>query len=292
MYSIDIKNLALHVYSIFNSLRKTAIILNVSHTTIARWLKQTEKKSYKRSSNKSDLIVDVIRTTITANPYISLRSFTQVIKTTLNIQVSKELVRIVIKRLGFSLKKAKVFLSPKDLNLKIRDFINKRDSFLQQERYIVSMDETSFGRYGKPVYGYSLKGKPLIQYKNVSKQGKSTSVLAVVDKNGLVTKEHVLGAYNTIRFASFLEQLDLPNQTVILLDNVRFHHSIISKQIAQRKGWELLYTPPYSPRFNPIEEVFSIVKRQYYKHWDIENAFRSLDSKHCNAFFNHAMKMI
>jgi transposase len=90
------------------------------------------------------------------------------------------------------------------------------------------------------------------------------------------------------RFATFLDALDLPNGTVIMLDNVAFHHSKIAKVAADKKGFELLFTPPYSPWFNPIEEVFSIVKRAFYKNWSIKDAFESVNSMHCAAFFKHA----
>ena len=46
MYSLDRRKLATHIYSLFPSLRKVARILNVSHTTVARWLKHPERKSY------------------------------------------------------------------------------------------------------------------------------------------------------------------------------------------------------------------------------------------------------
>ena len=292
MYSTDLRNLASHVYSIFKSLRKSAVVLQVSHTTIARWLSNPVKKQYQRNKPKADIIVDVIRITIKANPFITVRAFIQIIKTTLKIDVSRELVRLVIKKLGYSQKKAKIFAQPKDLKQQTLNFVTKRNTFIYEGRNIVSLDETSFGRHGKPIFGYSLKGQPLICKKDTSKQGKATSVLAVVGQTGLIKKEHIQGAYNKVLFVRFLETLELPRNTVILLDNVRFHHSLIAKETAKRKGWELLYTPPYSPWFNPIEEVFSIVKRHYYKHWDIEASFKSLSSQHCYSFFNHALKMI
>ena len=42
MYPIDRRKLAIHVYSLFSSLRKTARILQVSHSTVSRWLKSRD----------------------------------------------------------------------------------------------------------------------------------------------------------------------------------------------------------------------------------------------------------
>ena len=288
MYSIDRRKLAIHVYTLLSSLRKTAIILQVSHTTISRWLKNPERKSYNRKALKVDQIVDIIKTTITSNPFITVRKFEKVISDTLNIQVSRELVRVVIKKLGFTTKKAKFFSKPNHIKQTTEAFIHSRDQFVKENRYIVSLDETSFGRNGKPVFGYSIKGSPLILSKPPPK-AKATSVLAVVDNKGIVAKKSVQGAYNTNLFLEFLQSLQLPIDTIILLDNVRFHHSNVIKEFAQTKKWKLLYVPPYSPWFNPIEEVFSIVKRHYYQYWNIDTAFDSIKESHCKSFFEHAL---
>jgi transposase len=53
----------------------------------------------------------------------------------------------------------------------------------------------------------------------------------------------------------------------------------------------LLFTPPYSPWFNPIEGVFSIVKRHYYKHGNINAAFACVEARHTAAFFRQALSL-
>jgi transposase len=45
-----------------------------------------------------------------------------------------------------------------------------------------------------------------------------------------------------------------------LMDNLSAHKGGRVKEIIESRGWELLYLPPYSPDFNPIEQVFSKVK--------------------------------
>ena len=79
-------------------------------------------------------------------------------------------------------------------------FIERRDELIRQGRYIVSLDETSFGRYGNPMFGYSAKGTPLVLPKKPFTKAKPTSVLAIIDQDGLVTKEHLVGPYNKLLF--------------------------------------------------------------------------------------------
>jgi transposase len=47
---------------------------------------------------------------------------------------------------------------------------------------------------------------------------------------------------------------------VVVMDNLSAHKGERVKQLIERQGCELLYLPPYSPDFNPIEEAFSKVK--------------------------------
>jgi len=47
MYPVDRRTLAVHIYSLLKSLRKTATMLQVSHSTISRWLKNPIKKPYR-----------------------------------------------------------------------------------------------------------------------------------------------------------------------------------------------------------------------------------------------------
>lgn len=55
----------------------------------------------------------------------------------------------------------------------------------------------------------------------------TTSVLSVVSSKGIIANTKLEGSFNTDRFKQSLESLQLPERTVILLDNVRFHHSKI-----------------------------------------------------------------
>jgi transposase len=42
----------------------------------------------------------------------------------------------------------------------------------------------------------------------------------------------------------------------IILDNVRFHHSLNVLECASRFEHQLIFLPPYSPMLNPIESLF------------------------------------
>jgi transposase len=46
----------------------------------------------------------------------------------------------------------------------------------------------------------------------------------------------------------------------VVLDNLGAHKSERVKELIKGQGCQLLFLPPYSPDFNPIEEAFSKIK--------------------------------
>ena len=289
MYSLDLRKLASHIYGLFFSLRKTAAILKVSHTSVSRWLKTLNIKPYKRKSPLStEHVICTIKSALVADPFLSTRKLVSLVHDVCNILVSKELIRTAINKFGFSRKKAKFFSVPKQLEEQTKGFKETRNRLLNEGRQVYSLDETSFGRNCKDMKGYSPKGQVLAIKRNQPRIT-TTSSLVIVSDCEIVSHQEVQGSFNTERFCTFLESLSLPAGSVILLDNVRFHHSILAREIVERKAWYFLFTPPYSPWFNPIEGVFSIIKRDFYKHQDIVKAFGTVNSSHCKAFFHKSL---
>ena len=53
----------------------------------------------------------------------------------------------------------------------------------------------------------------------------------------------------------------LPKGHVIIMDNAAFHKKEVLYQIAKKYLQELIFLPPYSPEYNPIEHSWSALKR-------------------------------
>jgi transposase len=292
MYPLDRRRLALHIYPMLNSLRKTAALVMVSHSTVARWARYPERKQYIRvQPTKSRIVAESIRAAVVANPLESLRTLKGRIAEATGETVSHELIRTVIRRLGFTHKKVRFHNRPDHVPKLTSDFVAARDALWKQGRCFVSIDETSFGRNGRPVMGYAPRGTPLYMVRKGSPYTQNTSAVACVSDAGLVHVEMKKGSYKTDTFCQFLGSLLLPLDTVILLDNVKFHHSASVRTLAAEKGWTLLYVPPYSPWFNPIEGCFSVVKRAFRRGVDAFDAFRTLTPGHCASFFRRALRL-
>jgi transposase len=162
---------------------------------------------------------------------------------------------------------------------------------LKQGKTFLSIDETSFGRNGFELKGYSEIGKKLFVRKNVPRMT-TTSVIACASSTGWINTQSSQKANNTESFLKFLQSLNLGPDMVVLLDNVSFHHSKAVKDFLASKFIQVLYTPPYSPWFNPIELCFSSVKRHFRKNQDIEQAFVSVQSEHFGRFFQKSLHCV
>ncbi len=58
---------------------------------------------------------------------------------------------------------------------------------------------------------------------------------------------------------------ELPSDSILIMDNAAFHKTPKTRALIEQAGHTLLYLPPYSPDFNPIEQDFATMKkrRQY-----------------------------
>lgn len=92
---------------------------------------------------------------------------------------------------------------------------------------------------------------------------KTLSLIGAMGVDGFVASQLLDGPMCKPNFLEFFEQNLLahlkPGQAVVL-DNLNTHHCKEIKALAERHGIILLYTPPYSPQFNPIEEAWSKLK--------------------------------
>ena len=70
MYPTERRNITRHIYSLLNSLRKTAVLCQVSHSTISRWMNNPTKKNYTKTNKiyKSNQIIDIIKLSIINDP--------------------------------------------------------------------------------------------------------------------------------------------------------------------------------------------------------------------------------
>ncbi|CEP13172.1 hypothetical protein [Parasitella parasitica] len=142
------------------------------------------------------------------------------------------------------------------------------------------LDEAGFNRSMHRSYEWSEAGTPCKI--DVQTKGVNVSIFGAICKSGLITsfrKQVVLTARSGKRtptgeksqapkrkgttssnFLEYIEQvlttLDAANMSYkyLVLDNASIHKAALIEDWVGRRGYKLLFLPPYSPFLNPIEE--------------------------------------
>ena len=144
------------------------------------------------SQLKSTVIIDVIKSSIIHDPFISLMKLKDLIKNVLKIDTSKELIRVAIKRLGFTKKKARFYGEPKYLPEQTQQFIIARNKYIEEKSNIISIDEVSFGRNGINAHGYSQRGVKLFVKKKNARMT-TVSVVSACTKDSMIGSKKING---------------------------------------------------------------------------------------------------
>ena len=115
---------------------------------------------------------------------------------------------------------------------------------------------------------------------------KTTAFAAALRLDGLFAPLVVDGAMNGALFARYIRQEVAPHLRsgdILIMDNLQTHKVKGAAEAVEERDARVVYPPPYSPDFNPIEQVFSKIKNELRRRElrtiaALENAFgESLD---------------
>lgn len=267
MYSQDLRAATIAAYGVLCSVRKLAVILKISKSAIARWVKSggAVKVRVVRPQVKLTCVVKcAIRLAIINNPFVTCAELAALLKQTASVIISRQLAAVAIRQIGFSRVRSRLRACPSPANLQSRIDAFKCGIQGVKMKDMLFIDEVGFRDTAAPLYGYTQTGQRLTV---VTRSGgwKHTSVVAAINYKGRVMTSVGKGAFNTLQLLEYLKALPIRSGHVLIMDNVSFHkHTSIAAYLAS-KGARIVFTPPYSPDYNPIENMFSVVKSRYRK---------------------------
>lgn len=91
----------------------------------------------------------------------------------------------------------------------------------------------------------------------------NTTTITTLTAEGMGPAAVVMGGVDQQLFASYLEQVLAPtlrSGQVVLADNLSAHKSARAREIIASRGCTLVFLPPYSPDYSPIELAFAKIK--------------------------------
>ena len=124
------------------------------------------------------------------------------------------------------------------------------------------VDETCVNTKMTRLYGRAKGGERLVMSAPHG-HWKSSTFLAGLGLDGIVAPTVFDGPCNEACFVAWIEQQLAPALRpgdVVLMDNLASHKRPAVEKAIRAAGANLMFTPPYSPDFNPIEKFFSILK--------------------------------
>src|SRR5690606_27266390 len=130
-------------------------------------------------------------------------------------------------------------------------------------RRMVFIDETWAKTNMTRTHGWETKGEPLID-KVPHGHWKTLTFIAGLKHDGIVAPCVLDGPINGISFAAWVEQFLIPELepgSIVVLDNLGSHKGAKVRKLLKAAGIRIFFLPPYSPDLNPIEEMFSKLKR-------------------------------
>lgn len=136
----------------------------------------------------------------------------------------------------------------------------KRTQYTEQissygKENLVYVDESGVDSYVHRAYGWAKKGDLI--YGDVSgKRFARESFIAAKCGSKILAPFCFKGTCDTLLFNLWVEEILVPELKagqVVILDNATFHKSEKTKKLIEGAGCTLLFLPPYSPDFNPIE---------------------------------------
>lgn len=93
---------------------------------------------------------------------------------------------------------------------------------------------------------------------------RTLTVLAALTVEGVLASMTIESPTDGDVFLAFLEQVLGPRLEpghIVILDNLGAHKVKGVRELIESRGAQLLYLPPYSPDFNPIEQAWSKMKQ-------------------------------
>lgn len=127
---------------------------------------------------------------------------------------------------------------------------------------LVFLDETRTTANFTRLRGRAPRGERLID-KAPHGHWKTTTFLAALQADGLIAPLVIDGPIDGPLFLAYVRQhlaRTLRPGDWVVMDNLSSHKVAGVRQAIEAVGARLLYLPPYSPDFNPIEQLFAKLK--------------------------------
>jgi transposase len=165
-------------------------------------------------------------------------------------------------------------------------------------KHLVFIDETGLNLALTRLSARSRRGKRATGSRP-HKRGKNVSLIGAMSLDGMIAQVSLVGSTDGLTFEAFVATKLVPQLwkgACVVMDNCSIHKGAAVEALLAEAGARLIYLPPYSPEFSPIENCWSKLKLilrslspRSYAHLAqaIEEAFAQVSPEDIRAWFTH-----
>lgn len=248
------------------SMRRVGKLFTVGKSSISRWLRdnkeEKERKLSRVNKEKREDLKRIIKDIIGNNWIGRAKDIQEILEKKHKIIKSISTIWRIMRDLEMSHKQVRKVVETKKNTEEIKEEYKRSIREIGYEN-VLCYDEVGFQLEMDPKKGWSMKGTRCEIKKSKGGRTNYTGCF-LISKDGIeswkIKKRGVKGD-DLIEFFEGTNHEKVRDKSLVL-DNARSHHRKDVKEKIEQLGMKGKWLPPYSPELNPIEEVFSWLKRR------------------------------
>ena len=272
-YSLDFREKIIHIYFTERmSVRKVAKRFGVATSFVEKLLKQLRETGDilpkphaggpKPKLNEAQL--NLVKALVEADNDATLDQLRQRLADETSVSISRATMGRILQQLGLTRKKKALHAteaeSPRVQQARV-DYWQRIQAIPPED--LVFMDEAGVNLAMIQMYARAPKGQRAVGSRP-SKRGQNVSLVNALSLQGAIAPLTILGAMDGLTFEAYIIRRVAPNLwpgAVLIADNSSTHEATDEVTAALAAvGAQLIFLPPYSPDFSPIEPFWSKVK--------------------------------
>jgi transposase len=284
----DYKINAVRYYLKHQDLRETCKIFHCKYQSLARWVKTYKySKSVKRKTRKNrnlkitPEIEKYIKEYVKKYPTTTLWEYVKLIKEKFGVQLSDRSIYNILHKHKITRKRIRSKYYPEKREGQEKQDLETFYNKLKQYDYTktICLDETSIPLNMTLSYGRSRSGTRVIKKTNKYPY-KRFNLLCAISANKVIGWKlypERKGGVKTDDILAFYDEFikDKYKNHLVIMDNAVIHKSKIIRETIENSKNDLLYSVPYHPETNSIEEFFSQLKHYIKK--ESPNTYEEID---------------
>ena len=260
------------------NLRDTCEIFNCKFQSLARWIERYEKQgSVKRKDRDTknlkitNEIEIFVKDHVKKYPTTILWELSKLVNDKFKVELSDSSIHNILSNHSITRKRVRSKYYPEKVvgqeQADIAEFYKKLNKFKYNKT--ICLDETSIYLNMVLPYGRSKSGTRVIKKTNKYPYKRYNCLCAISAKKviGCILYEDLKGGVKTDNILEFYNKFikDKYKEHLIIMDNAVIHKSKKIKELIESTNNKLLYSVPYHPETNAIEEFFSQLKHYIKK---------------------------